>query len=315
MADANSVSPGLATLGAGGWTVTEPSAGGRFGSVGVLTPQQTLATQALVSGEGLAPYRASSGYFLRFIPPSGMASGDTKAWDRSPNRNDGTFQTNLTAAAAWATSGALTQKNPDTVSEQTLVQFPAIGFDYANGECLLIFWRGRATPEGSDQPIIANTINAATANGIRVTITPAGKFKIAAYQTAGGVSSSTGASTATVAETSLTHSFAVCLCGSSGVLQNARMYKFWADGVADASTPTFLNFNSGNSIDCYQAARSLLLGGDGNTSGSIQFGLAMQTQELQILRGRIGLGAPGGVDGLVGDLHRNPGRVVAASEW
>ena len=55
MADANSVSPGLATLGAGGWTVTEPSAGGRFGSVGVLTPQQTLATQALVSGAGNAP--------------------------------------------------------------------------------------------------------------------------------------------------------------------------------------------------------------------------------------------------------------------
>ncbi|HMZ01772.1 MAG TPA: SGNH/GDSL hydrolase family protein, partial [Burkholderiaceae bacterium] len=53
MADANSVSPGLATLGAGGWTVTEPSAGGRFGSVGVLTPQQTLATQALVSGAGI----------------------------------------------------------------------------------------------------------------------------------------------------------------------------------------------------------------------------------------------------------------------
>ena len=55
MADANSVSPGLATLGAGGWTVTEPSAGGRFGSVGVLTPQQTLAIQALVSGAGNVP--------------------------------------------------------------------------------------------------------------------------------------------------------------------------------------------------------------------------------------------------------------------
>lgn len=55
MADANSVSTGLATLGAGGWTVTEPSAGGRFGSVGVLTPQQTLATQALVSGAGNQP--------------------------------------------------------------------------------------------------------------------------------------------------------------------------------------------------------------------------------------------------------------------
>lgn len=58
MADANSVSPGLATLGAGGWTVTEPSAGGRFGSVGVLTPQQTLATQALVSVDGNLAYAA-----------------------------------------------------------------------------------------------------------------------------------------------------------------------------------------------------------------------------------------------------------------
>lgn len=50
MADANSVSPGLAALGAGGWTVTEPSAGGRFGSVGVLTPQQTLVGQTLQIG-------------------------------------------------------------------------------------------------------------------------------------------------------------------------------------------------------------------------------------------------------------------------
>ena len=69
MADANSVSPGLATLGAGGWTVTEPSAGGRFGSVGVLTPEQTLATQALVSGGGK----------ISDVPYYGASFGDSRA--------------------------------------------------------------------------------------------------------------------------------------------------------------------------------------------------------------------------------------------
>lgn len=53
MADANSVTPGLAVLTGAGWDVIEPSEGGNYGSVGVLTAAQTRATQALVSGAGI----------------------------------------------------------------------------------------------------------------------------------------------------------------------------------------------------------------------------------------------------------------------
>lgn len=99
MADANSVSPGLATLGAGGWTVTEPSAGGRFGSVGVLTPQQTLATQALVSGARNPVNFLSNGQSLSTAFVDGPSP-----WVRLAGPNQ-------FSAAPWAYSTELTTPN------------------------------------------------------------------------------------------------------------------------------------------------------------------------------------------------------------
>src|SRR5574343_1008484 len=99
MADANSVSPGLATLGAGGWTVTEPSAGGRFGSVGVLTPQQTLATQALVSVARNPVNFLSNGQSL-----STAFVGGPSPWVRLAGPNQ-------FSAAPWAYSTELTTPN------------------------------------------------------------------------------------------------------------------------------------------------------------------------------------------------------------
>ncbi|GMV45250.1 MAG: hypothetical protein AMXMBFR66_06480 [Pseudomonadota bacterium] len=96
MADANSVSPGLATLGAGGWTVTEPSAGGRFGSVGVLTPQQTLATQALVSGAGIP---VSS--YCQFCIPTLQSPGSGAAKDVSGNSRDLVLGSTAVDATVW----------------------------------------------------------------------------------------------------------------------------------------------------------------------------------------------------------------------
>lgn len=286
------------------------------GSVGALTPAQAAAVGMAVDTYGFPDaFRASDGYFLRFVAPFAPATGDLKAWDRTANRNDGTFQANLSAAAAWATAGLLTQKNPDTVSEQTLVSFPALGFDYTNGECILIFWKGRGTPEGTDQPMLGNTIGASIANGIRIPVTSAGKIKFAAYQNSGAVSASTGATTSTAVETSLTHSFAICLCGSAGPNNAANKIKFWIDGVADAGTANFVNFNGGTTVDCNQGSRNLLLGGDGNTSASIQLGLALQTEALQILKGRLTSGAPAAIDTLVKDLHSNPAKIVTAAEW
>ena len=71
MADASSVTTGLAALTATGWDAVEPSEGGRFGSVGVLTAAQTASVQSLVSGDwnrGLKP-RSINTHDLRLTEP------------------------------------------------------------------------------------------------------------------------------------------------------------------------------------------------------------------------------------------------------
>lgn len=262
--------------------------------------------------------RASDGYFLRFIAPRTPASADKKVWDNSGNRNDGAFQTNLTAAAAWANVGALTQKNPDTAGELTMVSFPAFDFNQAGGETMLIFWKGRATPEGADQPMMSNTINAGTANGIRVVCSASGAVGFIAYQASGGLSATAPIATQVCFEASVTHSFAICLTGAASALTNAGNIRIFVDGLPDYSAPYtngFQQFNSGTLLTTSQPTRPWLLGGNGNTSGSIQQGVAMQTEALHMLKGRVGLGAPLNLSQLVADLHRDPSRVVLASEW
>lgn len=287
-----------------------------------LTPDQAtslVAIAAATSTYGFPDsFRASDGYFLRFIAPRTPASADKKAWDNSGNRNDGAFQTNLTAAAAWANVGALTQKNPDTSGELTMVSFPAFDFNQAGGETMLIFWKGRATPEGTDQPMMSNTVNAATANGIRVVCNATGAVGFIAYQASGGLSATAPTASQVCFETSVTHSFAICLTGAASGLTNAGNIRIFVDGLPDYSTGYtngFQQLNGGTLLTTSQPTRPWLLGGNGNTSGGIQQGVAMQTEALHMLRGRVGLGAPLNLSQLVADLHRDPSRVVLASEW
>ena len=262
--------------------------------------------------------RASDGYFLRFIAPRTPASADKKAWDNSGNRNDGVFQNHLTAAAAWATAGALTQKNPDTPGEQTLVSFPACNFDLLGGESLLIFWKGRATPEGTDQALMANTVNETTANGFRVVCRSTGQVGFNGYQFSGGISASAPNASTVCFSATVTNSFAICLTGAAGPLTGACNIRIFVNGAPDGATGYtngFQPFHSGVLMDLAQPTQNFLLGGNGATSGGIQFGVACQTEALHVLKGRVGLGAPLNLTQLVADLHRDPSRLVLASEW
>ena len=66
------------------------------------------------------------------------------------------------------------------------------------------------------------------------------------------------------------------------------------------------------------SSTTLKLGGDGSTSASVQNGVACKTQALVIFtQGRRGLGTPvvADLDLLVANLHRNPQRLVLATEW
>ena len=140
---------------------------------------------------------------------------------------------------------------------------------------------------------------------------PAGKLKVNAYQASGTLSRFGGTSTATCFEAAIAHSFAVAIDGVTG------KHCYWVDGARDAAYSSgFLTFGSGGIIDAVSST-TLKLGGDGSTSASVQNGVACKTQALVILQGRRGLGTPvvADLDLLVANLHRNPQRLVLATEW
>lgn len=269
---------------------------------------------SLVSGDGTAlvdlnTLRQSDGYHFHGFAPNQINS-DLKFYDYSGTLNDGTFQAQLTAANAWANAGFLTQADPSGVGNLMLVALPALTFDYLAGDSLFIFWRGMATPEGGDSPLIGNTSGTA-ANGIRVIVTSAGKLKLNAYQASGTLSRFGGTSTGTCFEAATSHSFALAINGVAGT------HCYWVDGARDAAYASgFLTFGSGGIIDT-ASSTTLKLGGDGSTSGSVQLGVACKTQSLVILEGRNGLGTPAvaDLDLLVANLHRNPQKLVLASAW
>lgn len=291
----------------------DSSTGAQVGYVDNLGNEQLLnvpALQALVSAAGnpLSLVKSSGYHFHAWAP--NQSPTDRKFFDYSGALNDAPFQTNLSAANAWATAGFLTQANPTVASELSLLDVPALGWDFVNGDSLLIFWRGRATPEGSSQPIMGDT-SGTSANGIRVLCTSAGKVAFNIYQQSGALSRFGGTSATTVFETSVTHTFAICLNGA-GATQ-----AIWTDGVREAAfTSGYVALSGGGAIDTLSAA-TFKLGGDGGTSSSIQNGIAVQTQSLVILKGRRTSGAPAitDMDRLVADLHRNPQPLVSSAAW
>ena len=277
------------------WNPASQSMEGPFGS----------AVSSLVSGDG-STILPSPEYLAHFYAPLAIDS-DTKARDISGALGDGTFQANLAASAAWATAGFLTQANPATISHLTMVEFPAISWDWAAGDALFIFWAGRMTPEGSDTVFLGDTTGASAGNGIRLLASSTGKLKANAYQQSGTLSRFGGTGTSTIAEASVTHSLAVCF--------HPDGLAYWSDGARDATYASGYLMPSGGVVSTINTA-TLKLGGDGGTSGSIQNGPAMQTRALVVLKGR--RSAPPAIadlDALVAALHRNPAALVSAASW
>lgn len=270
-----------------------------------LPEPKVQAISGVVSGDG-SPIYPSDEYHAHFFAPLAIDS-DTRARDISGSLGDGAFQVNLAASAAWATAGFLTQANPTSAGQLTMVEFPALSWDWAAGDSLFVFWVGRMTPEGSDTVFLGDTTGATFGNGIRLLSSSTGKLKANAYQQTGSLSRFSGTGTGTVFETGVTHSMAVCF-SPAGIA-------FWSDGARDATYSSGFIVPSGGLVSTVNTA-TLKLGGDGGTASSIQNGPAMQTRALVILKGR--RSAPPTVadlDALVAALHANPGALVSSAAW
>lgn len=276
----------------------------------------TVTVNSSVSGGGggtLGGSVPSSEYHTHFYAPLAIDS-DRNARDISGALSDGAFQTNLSAATAWATANFLTQPNPTVASELSLVEFPAVSWDWASGDSIFVFWVGRGTPEAGDVGVMGETYHFSYGNGLRLSCTSTGKLKAFVYQTSGSVSVYGPVSTETVFEASVTHSFAVCVRphGSGG---SGGGMAFWIDGARGSGHASGFLMPSGGPCTT-TTANTWKLGGDGQTVGSVQNGIALQTKALAILKGRRGRPpAIADMDALVAALHRNPQALVSADAW
>ena len=247
-------------------------------------------------------------YHTHFFAP--LATGtDRNAWDISGALSDGVFQTDLSAATAWATAGFLTQPNPTVAGQQSMVAFPAISWDWSAGDSLFLFWVGRMTPEGAEMPWAGDTSGSAAGNGIKLTCTgtdtTAGKFKCNVYQNSPSVTVYGTQSTNVVFEAGVTHSLAVCIA-PAGMC-------YWTDGARNAGHAAGFLMPSGGPVSTVNAA-TFKLGGDG--TGSPQNGVAMQTRAFVMLKGRRGRPpAVADLDALVLALHRNSQALVTSEAW
>ncbi len=248
----------------------------------------------------------SSEYHTHFFAP--LATGtDRKAWDISGALSDGVFQTDLSAATAWATAGFLTQPNPSVANALTLVAYPAISWDWSAGDSLFLFWVGRGTPEGTDTGWLGDTSGYVSGNGIRLVCTPAGAVKANAYQTAGSLSCFGATSSSVVIEPTVTHSFAVCYA-PAGIC-------YWVDGVRNAGHAAGFLPPANNGLSTVTSA-TLKIGGDGGVASNVQNGIALQTKALVVLKGRRGRPpAVADLDALVLALHRNSQALVSSEAW
>lgn len=230
-------------------------------------------------------------------------------YDMSGQGNNATLEASLDAATVWGTEGLFTI--PDPSGTTALAEIPAIDFDYTNGQSILIFWRGFATPEASDYALLGDTGvgTTTTTTGFNVIVSSAGKLKFWIRDSAGTLFAS-GTSTTTCFSASVEHSIGFVLDGVE------RKYCMWVDGTREAAfASNYLTFSSGNIPDDTTGGRTLKIGGNGRVVSSNQEGVACQTRAMHILRSAAGEGGPVDADTIILNLHKNSQKLVSAQDW
>ncbi len=246
----------------------------------------------------------SSGYFCHLFAGN-QSNGDAKFYDISGALNDGSFGANLALTDAWATAGFCSTLVPPGGTPDTSIRLPALNFDYAAGESLLIFWKGRCTPPGSNQYLIGDIPNSST-KGLAIRAEATGKVTPL-------MSDGTGKfmvlSTSVVLSATVTHSYCLAVDGK------LKKYTIHEDGVEVWPLTTY---NSGVAFDTRSEA-TLNIGTGSPAPGGTGLGVASSTQALIILRGRVvdgvPIGLPTGITALMQRMHRNPAGLISADDW
>lgn len=201
-------------------------------------------------------------------------TGDSKFFDRSPLGNHAVRGANLSEANMLANAGYVSTVDPAGGATDSALRIPNLNFYHLGGEKLIIHWLGKATPEGTDQPLIGDG-GSATYPGFRIICKTTGVIQLGMYDTGGGTDFS-GTSSGVPFDGTL-HSIGVAIDGT------AKKYAFWVDGDLDASmSGAYGNFAlSGRDT---RNANTLNIGQGSPAAAASTFGMATQTRALSVLR-------------------------------
>lgn len=242
-----------------------------------LTPGERTSVQALVSGGGIVggPHPR---YFTHLFAGNQLST-DPVVYDISGAQGHATPEADLSVSALWTTNaGYASTLDPTTTAGQQLrkLRLPALNWDNAGGESLLIWWLGKATAEGATTNLLGDNPGSAGNNGIRIRV--AADQKLAATINEGATFDSFSSSTLTPFDGNV-HSIGFWINGRTRL-----GYSYVDETVQVNGTPIDPLNTLPTAAQVTAGADLLRLGGDTQTTGATGTGLATATRALAIMR-------------------------------
>lgn len=272
--------------------------------------ERRLVTAVTGPGGGIGLSVAGAAYDPLAISPyyhfhgfaGGQFAGDPKFFDLA-GANHGNFGAHLSVSAAWTNAGYVSTVDPETGALDSVIRMPALNFDYAAGEKLIVWWHGACTPEGASVAMMGDGVQSAIP-GWRVRADPSGKFNVGTHSPTR--EDYTVNSDGTVFD-GTPHSFAFVLDGQN------RRHGMWSDEVYQSAFAGQYAAFSGFAEADTRTSATVSIGtarpAPGNTSG-----IAVQTRALVILRlpPSVALPSVQTMTDLFTQLRANPGRLIRA---
>jgi hypothetical protein len=231
--------------------------------------------------------------------------GDPKFNDLSGNGNDGSLGANLSNANAWANAGYISTVNPAGGTTDSVIRLPNLNYDYNGGEKLIMWWLGKATPEGSAVSLLGDGFNT-TYTGVRIRCNTAGTLQIGAHDASGVGYSSTPTE---VPFDGNLHSFGAVLDGQN------RKFGLWIDDAYAASLGgVYATFDSGNARDT-RTSNTFNIGTSVPAAAASTEGLVTQTRAFVMLKLPLAKQVPtvAAMTSIFKELRRNPAKRILAA--
>jgi len=259
--------------------------------VGVVDP----STSAILS-------LAEKNRYYHFHGAASVQCADDPVFFDLSGTNNGVFGTNLSVANAWANTGYISTVDPVGGSTDSVIRIPSLNYDYDGGEKLIVWWRGKATAEGSDVTFMGDSYGTAVP-GVRVRARSTGKLDVVCY--GGGVGRFSPVSTATVFDGAI-RDFGFVIDGA------ARKYGVWVDGVFDAAFGGSLGNMGAGSADT-RTSNTWQIGAGSAAPGGTD-GIATRTRGLVIIRLPASRALPtvGDLTTIFKQLRANPSALILA---